>query len=429
MIEFKKHKAGVYSRMSSSSVVKTRFRGTRAYDYARFLRNYWRYRGSVFVPELDQWTSRITVPGYRHVFCGYYDRSPFRPGNSRHILLHANNENASRAPKNGRETDLLLWDAEQGKVAEKIDTTLAWNWQQGSRLFWLDKDRLIYNKYESGKIGARILNLREGATDHLDHPVQDASSSCFVSLNYRCLSKFRKDYGYNESLLSQGSDLSPYLFIYNFETGSERFVRWDELSHAIGGTKNLPHGCRLNHACISPDSNFVLFLLRYGSSENDQMTKHFLMLHDIQDGSTRCLIRDAMVSHYCWKSQREIILWGVLDGGPGYYLVDTSAVVRPVALSRPDGHPNLLREQFYITDTYPNRMQHRELWLGSFAGKSMRILSLPERPSLDLAARCDFHPSVSHDGTTIQIDTNIRGSREVWLWGGIDSFLDGLENK
>ncbi|ANB34410.1 hypothetical protein M2324_003886 [Rhodovulum sulfidophilum] len=371
--------------------------------------------------------TKIRVPGYRHVFCGYYDRSPFRPGHSNHVLLHANNENSSREPANQSETDLLLWDREKEELVLKIDSTLAWNWQQGSRLFWLDEDRLIYNKYEDGKIGTRIFNLHQSTTEKLEHPVQDATSDCFVSLNYRCLSRFRKDYGYTESLLGEGDDLSPYLFVLDHRTNTERFVRWETFSNAIGGGETIPQGCRLNHACISPDSNFIVFLLRYGSGTNDQSTKHFLMLHDVRNGTTTCLLRDAMVSHYSWKNAREIILWGKLDDVPGYYLVDISSNVQPVTTSLPDGHPNLLRENLYITDTYPNGKQHRELYLCAFDGRIARVLALPERPSLDVSARCDFHPSVSQDGLSIQLDTNVMGKREVWIFNDIERHVSEME--
>ena len=97
--------------------------------------------------------------GYSYFF-GYYDVSPLSYNNKR-MLAH-------RVSFDGREV-------QDGDLAEigyfelgcsrfnKIDQTLAWNWQMGSRLQWLYRDsdeHIIYNSIVNHRFVSIIYNIR-----------------------------------------------------------------------------------------------------------------------------------------------------------------------------------------------------------------------------------------------------------------------------
>lgn len=388
-------------------------RGSLIYNVARFVRNYLRYICGNKAPEMSLKPHIIRVPGYRNVFCGYYDRSPFRPGNSNEILLHANSEPTALKPRYNSSTDLLLWDIKEKKIIKKIDSTRSWNWQQGARLFWLDSNRAIYNILDEERIVARVHNFADNSAHTLKYAVQDASSNCLVSLNYKNLSLHRPDYGYRLEYFADVQPSTPYLRISNFLNTEEVIIGWEEAASVLGITGSSPFGCRINHAMISPDEKHVVFLLRYGSPSNDSSTTHFLLVYSIQEKRLSCVLRDCMVSHYAWSGHQKLIVWGNIDNRAGYYQVKLDGTTKTCTTALSDGHPFVLDRGKFVTDTYPDTNQRRSLNLVTSQGQISKLASFIERPPLDIAARCDFHPSLSSDLKIIQIDLNQNGSREV----------------
>ena len=78
---------------------------------------------------------------YKNIFCGYYDVSPFNPLNENLILIHATNLPTSYKNNISSSIDLGLYDLKKNKL-QIFDNSSAWNWQQGCRLQWMDKNRI-----------------------------------------------------------------------------------------------------------------------------------------------------------------------------------------------------------------------------------------------------------------------------------------------
>ena len=76
-------------------------------------------------------------------FFGYYDKSP--DNGSGLVLVHLSENDTSKKPKNYKYIELDVYSLSEGKfLLDKPIVTRAYNWQQGSRLHWLDKEVLHF---------------------------------------------------------------------------------------------------------------------------------------------------------------------------------------------------------------------------------------------------------------------------------------------
>ena len=125
----------------------------------------------------------IELDAYRNVFCGYYDVSPFRPSNPNQLLLHCNDFSSWVRPSVKRETDLALYNRVD-RSYKIIDSSKAWNWQQGSRLQWVDQEHVVYNTY-TDRITAVLYNVVTGEREILPVNVSIAFNSQFlITIDY-----------------------------------------------------------------------------------------------------------------------------------------------------------------------------------------------------------------------------------------------------
>lgn len=96
--------------------------------------------------------------GYSYFF-GYYDKSPLNKNNTK-LLAHRIAFDGSDV-KDGDIAEVGYFDIETHEF-NKVDETLAWNWQQGSQLQWLPpsyKDEIIYNNVLNNKFISIIYNI------------------------------------------------------------------------------------------------------------------------------------------------------------------------------------------------------------------------------------------------------------------------------
>ena len=80
----------------------------------------------------------------------------------------------------------------------EIDETIAWSWEQGSRLQWLNKNELIYNISDNLGIKSCIYNIHNKHKKKLNYPIYSYSPETknFLYINYSRLWILWKSYGY-----------------------------------------------------------------------------------------------------------------------------------------------------------------------------------------------------------------------------------------
>lgn len=90
---------------------------------------------------------------------------PFRPNDPDYVLIHAKNASVYSLPTIHTKIDLLLY---QISTAEwrLLDSTPAWNWQQRSRLQWIDNCRIAYNIIYENEVRCCLLNMDTGEKEY-----------------------------------------------------------------------------------------------------------------------------------------------------------------------------------------------------------------------------------------------------------------------
>lgn len=362
---------------------------------------------------------KLTVPGFRNCWCGYYDHSPFYPKDESLILLHAANWPAWRMPRPDQPVEVMLFDWRARRVVESLGPTFSWNWQQGARAHWVLKDTVIYNIYdaETGSYRAKLVQPGMGRHELLPIPVQETDVQGRVySISYEALSAIRPDYGYRNKPCTQRDIMENRIRSYDLRSGEIReHVGVPELFAEASARHAVPMDRpKLNHVMASPGGTRLIFLFRYFAGGRRVTDLYGL---DVESGRWNCLLPDKGVSHCCWIDERSIL--ATLRGreGFGYYKLDfDGADVSLVRLS-PDGHPQALNEHLFVTDTYPDRFAMRRLLSVPYAATSGMIEwgVFPE-PLLFLGeARCDLHPSVSPSRRWAQMDLAYKNRRLVGL--------------
>ena len=98
-------------------------------------------------------------PGDGHYFFGYYDLQPYNKDESLHLTHKTSFRN--RLHKKGDEAEIGVIDMATEKY-EKIETTKAWNFQQGAMLQWNPQaaDReIIYNSHLDGEYCGVVMDI------------------------------------------------------------------------------------------------------------------------------------------------------------------------------------------------------------------------------------------------------------------------------
>jgi len=180
-------------------------------------------------------------------------------------------------------------------------------------LQWLGpdfKDRIIYNDMINGNYVSIIYNVFTAEKRVLDLPVYTVSSEgkYALSLNFSRLQRMRPGYGY--SLLPDRTEGEFYpeddgIYILDIEKNESNLIislqdivncSWEE------NFKGLEH--RINHLDFNPEGSRFSFIHRYKYKGE---THSRLFTADINGDDIYCLADDKMVSHTCWKNNRELL--------------------------------------------------------------------------------------------------------------------------
>lgn len=358
----------------------------------------------------------LKVPDQRQRFVGYYDHSPFKPDDERLLLVHSTRHPPWRRPSPQVPVHVELINHQTGMVVRELGQSLAWNWQQGARAFWLDSETVIFNVYDVGmdRYRARLVTCDGTHRGDLPIPVQEVDSRGRVySLSYESLAAIRPDYGYRNRLLHP-NDLTDNA-IERFDPASEEYRVLMRLSDLREQTE-VRHGhkiklAKFNHIMASPDSSRLVFLFRY-FLDGRRVTDLYEMSTDGEQ--PRLLAEDGGVSHVCWWGNGAVVATMSGTAGFGYYLLSIDDSNATLLWEQPDGHPSRLNEHRLLTDTYPDQYALRRLLIRSLeTEEAVEVGAFTEPLLFQGENRCDLHPSLSPSGRYIQVDCAFGHHRTV----------------
>lgn len=349
---------------------------------------------------------------YGH-FWGYYDSSPKEQGK---FLSHAYKEALIMEDHPASYVDIVLND-------KSVSKTNAWNWQQGSRLFWVDKDTILHNVCQDDTYKSKMISLRDGASRIIDKPVYafHKESRTALGLNFERLSLTDRAYGYASLPAKQKlicEDAMDGIYAIDIDTNShELIISLADLKafHPRPEMEDAIHS--VNHMQLSPSANRFMFLHRWNHKNGKKYSR--LISTDIKGKDLYLLSDDNMVSHCNWKNDREIIGWmhKAKKGNAYYVLQDRTPDFKEIGKGQldQDGHPSMSPCGTYLlTDTYPDRARMSHVRLFNLKTRQLITLGSFYAPLHFFGAkRCDLHPKFT-EANEVTVDSAHTGQRQQY---------------
>lgn len=355
-------------------------------------------------------------------FFGYYDKSPVNENGS-YIIFHSSPDPTTIKPKDNKRINIILLNIKENSF-HKITETNAWNWQQGSRLQWIDDKRFVFNDFNESKSSyiARIYNVKDCRfEENLDFPVYDIYGDFSLSLNFDRLTLQTPDYGYFAVPIKKYKNTIPLsedgIFKTNISTNRTKLLySFDDIikTHFQDTMEGIRH--QVNHIMISPDGRRFMFLHRWISNG---VKYHSLLLADCDGSSLQCLIDNVIISHCTWYRNEKIVGYLEYEGKAGYYQIDANTKkISPMNIngidSIGDGHPSIYNQQM-VFDSYPDKSRMKDLYLFDLqAEKLEKAGEFLEPIKYHEDTRCDLHPSWNFTGDKLFINSVHEGQRFLY---------------
>jgi len=365
---------------------------------------------------------KLSVDG-RESFFGYYDKSPINKTNE-YIIFQSSPVDTQTSPDSNSPVDLIIFDIKE-KTYKTVDKLYAYNWQQGSKLMWLDDYKFIYNNFchNSNTYVSKIYNIQTGELKTINHPIYDCYIDEFaISLNFERLNIGRADYSYSnkcDQIDWSDNEFDGLFYIDLDENTSRLIVTLGDIiklnyKESMDGAKH-----KFNHIMISPDGKKLMFMHRWFTSDNRRYDT--LWSCDINGELLSIVSDDDMVSHCYWYDNDNIFAY-LRDHrlGDKYYLINTKSknkkiVGKGIIDSFGDGHPSIYNDRV-LFDTYPDKSRMKHMYI--FDLKKNKLIELGEFYESFYyydETRCDLHPRFNYDGTKVFFDSVHEGQRHLYM--------------
>ncbi|MEI8626730.1 hypothetical protein [Vibrio sp. M60_M70] len=327
--------------------------------------------------------------------------------------------------KNGiaERADIYITDLSTSK-SWFVNTTRCYNNQQGSLVTWFDEESIIYNDIIDGDnktvicdLKGRILRTIPGHFFSISKDRRFISMLCFETFGNGL-----QGYGYCFSKYKKNNDkLDKTLKVYDIL--KDKTVLKIPIDFFYNSPDLAPYGILddgfvyFSHTNFNPSSNKMYFLFR---SSNLLRNTSQLYVVDLKSSSIKRLPTGGMVSHLDWIGDEKILAFSNLKSCDKYkYSIfstknDGVLTVKSPLLNK-DGHPTVISENKFYTDTYPDKKRFQTLFEVVENGHKFdvkQILKLRSPMRFRGVNRVDLHPRVSLNNAYISLDSSFSGKRE-----------------
>jgi hypothetical protein len=398
-------------------------------------------------------------------YYGYYTHSPLSSDNN-FLLAHKISFKARNLNKNDS-TEVGYFNLKK-KEWIPIGNTQAFNWQQGSLLQWLGPDyqsKIIYNIRKDNKFQSRIINLKNGSSRIIPHPIYEIHPDGETALSF-CFERqyFCRAYHY-EGVINQKWNVPIHpedgIIKVNLNSGKYELLLPTSKIASINPTSTSENNNHwLEHLLLNPSGTRLAFLHRFG--KGDEFTTR-LFTADLDGQNLYCLpgYSTQSYSHMAWRNNESYAIFSKEEKefGKTYssltrsdnifkkMLVKTYRTVkqfiprdftsRQVATTgyslcqdgssqstllskgmlREDGHPSwTIDGRFMLTDTYADDNGYRHLVMYDNTKNIVHHLGSFFSPINNTGYRCDLHPRFSNDNKYIIIDTAHNTNRQMLVF-------------
>jgi len=421
------------------------------------------------------WTTPLTQKeGHSHYFSGYYGTPVFDASTERLLAMKA--PFIDRMPEEDDELMVGFFRFRENNTFIQLSDTKAWNWQQGCMLQWIGPDfstKVIYNNRIDNKFVSVLIDLESRQKKFFPMAVYALHPHGKTAL---CIDNerhywFRSGYSYQGIMNEekrQNLDEKDGIWRLNLYDGTtEQIINITDLL-AIRPAPTMKNSVHyLEHIVFSPSGKRFCFLHRWITPCGRIHSRLFSA--DLKGGSIHLLSQSERVSHFCWRDDTNLLVYGSLptlfnavmrsrlsqlinskplktiyhlithdaNAGEGtnrmsrfitgdcYFLLkDKTMISRKLFTDRlnKDGHPSFcpIDKDWFITDTYPDKNNDylQTLFMVNIDTGDIRTIDTLSYPSsfYHKIYRCDLHPKWSYDGRYIAVDTISEGVRRIFIY-------------
>ncbi len=430
---------------------------------------------------LNSMAKIVSLTKEKQHFFGYYDKCPWDKNGKYILALEA--DFIDRLPNANDAARIGIIDLEKNNVFRIVSQTKAWNWQQGAMLQWLGPDyerRIIFNDFQNSHFVSVVLDVHTSrkrlipSAIYAVHP----SGKYALSLNFSRLDDVREGYGYKGVGYTSEKKLDDDgIYLVNLEMGHANLMvpLSNLLEYQFVSSMNESRHW-VDHLTFSPSGTRFAFLHRWQLKNGGMHSRLYVARFESEAHAgkhrltPRILLDSGMASHFTWRGDGELLVWGRPSGvsasigrkkwarkilvpiyhrvfssspalrqeisGDAFMLfnVETGAYKKiGVGALREDGHCSFSPDgQWLMTDTYPSKNHYRKLLLFHLTSNKLievqDFFSLPDKrygikDDWDSSAMlCDLHPRWNRDGTQVCIDSVHEGSRQIYILA-LDSLI------
>lgn len=351
-----------------------------------------------------------------HCYFGYYDKSPLNE-NSRYALF-------MKIAKDAREGDMAevcIYDM-QTKEQKTVGQTRTWNWQQGAMEQWVDANTVSYNSFDAERnvYQAIRVNIETGARCAIDRAayIFNMAFTKYLSLNFYRLDMFAKGYGYPFIVDDLDSSKDG---IWEVDVTTNKSALILSLAEVMAFEQKDYMQCQhyINHVAYCPDERFIIFIHRWQVKGGEFVSR--LLKYDLHERTLMTILDNGHVSHYCWKSDKELMIFATNERNEKGYMVvniESGKNFRLDGLPTEDGHPTYSdNKKWVVTDTYPNNHRDQYLFLFNIEDKKLYKVDRLHSPFKYFNEnRCDLHPRWSKDNRYLLVDNTASGVRTLKIY-------------
>jgi hypothetical protein len=355
-----------------------------------------------------------TAPGGH--FFGYYDK--FETDPSGRYVLGQQISFEHRLPQAGEAIKIGMVDTQDSNTWIELGISRAWSWQQGCMLQWRpgSATEVLWNDLENGAFVCRVYDIKTKKMRTLPRAIGHVSSDGkkAVCEDFSRIWDCRAGYGYPgvpDKLAAQPAPAEEGIWKMDLDTGEVKLLfSFADAVKATYENQKPTDKHYINHLQWSPDNKRFLFFDRWLTGPG-MPTRVFTLG---ADGKDLRLLSKMGASHYIWRDNESVLIWGLEENGYTIYKDDNDGKADGVLWKAPNGHQLFIPgtdNQWLVADSYA-----RELYL--YHVPTARFVFLgryPQDKAYKGEWRCDLHPRVSRDGKAIFFDSPHAGNmRQIY---------------
>ena len=367
-----------------------------------------------------------TTGADKHHLFGFHDLVAFNKSGDKLLSLEVDTINRPPLPQEKADVGFSLW--EESRFV-KLGETNAFNYPQGARQQWLNDHTFIVNNQVDQSWGSDVYDVelmkKVDTFDCSAHCVTKNAKFAFT-LDYSRIHRLG-GYGYiglEDIGCNKATPDNQGLWQLNLDTKEKTLLLSikDIANHDVNSSALNGFHHYITHLVLNPSNTRIAFLHRFFLSDGGVRTR--LMTVDVDGQNLRCLAV-GFLSHFDWKSDSIVFIWGRTGGGidslrsnpifsnplvapfirvakgmirgvlnktsnqlsMSFLLVEDNeeAIVSPVGqgILTEDGHPMFSpsNRNIIVTDTYPDDEKFRTLMLYFF--EENKIIPLTRHRMID----------------------------------------------